>query len=152
MPTSLQARAVQLAYEGHQGTSKTKALIRSKVWFPGLDTAVDNAVRRCIPCQANTTRQHTEPLNMSNFRRGPWINLSIDFCGPLPSGQYLMVITDEDSRFPIVEVERCYTLLNRLFKSWTKYSAPMDILTLSKPTTARLSTAKSGKVFLRPAV
>ena len=58
MPTSLQARAVQLAHEGHQGTSKSKALINSKVWFPGIDTAVDDAVRRCIPCQANTTRQH----------------------------------------------------------------------------------------------
>ena len=67
MPTSLQARAVQLAHESHQGTSKIKALIRSKVWFPGLDTAVDDAVRCCIRCQANTTRQHTEPLNMSNL-------------------------------------------------------------------------------------
>ena len=106
VPTSLQARAVQLAHEGHQGISKTKALIRSKVWFPGIDTAVEDAVRRCVPCQANTTRQHAEPLNMSNLPRGPWINLSIDFCGPLPSGQYLMVITDEYSRFPIVEVVR----------------------------------------------
>ncbi|KAK2549500.1 hypothetical protein P5673_030044 [Acropora cervicornis] len=32
-----------------------------KVWFPGIDTAVDDAIRRCIPCQANTARQHTEP-------------------------------------------------------------------------------------------
>ena len=107
MPTSLQARAVQLAHEGHQGTSKSKALINSKVWFPGIDTAVDDAVRRCIPCQANTTRQHTEPLNMSNLPRDLWINLSIDFCDPLPSGQQVMVITDEYSRFPIVEVVGC---------------------------------------------
>ena len=106
IPTSLQARAVQLAHEGHQGTSKSKALINSKVWFPGIDTAVDDAVRRCIPCQANTTRQHAEPLNMSNLPRGLWINLSIDFCDPLPSGQQFMVITDEYSRFPIVEVVR----------------------------------------------
>ena len=106
MHTSLQARAVQLAHEGHQGTSKTKALIGSNVGFPGIDSAVDDAVRRCIPCQANTTRQDSEPLNMLNLPRGLWINLSIDFCGPLPSGQYLMVITDEYSRFPIVEVVR----------------------------------------------
>lgn len=26
---------------------------------------------------------------MSDLPRGPWLNLSIDFCGPLPSGQYL---------------------------------------------------------------
>ena len=71
MPTSLQARAVQLAHKGHQGTNKPEALIRSKVWLPGIDTAVDDAIRGCIACQANTTRQHTEPLKMSNFPRGP---------------------------------------------------------------------------------
>ena len=27
----------------------------------------------------------------------------VDFCGPLPSGEYLVVIVDEYSRFPIVE-------------------------------------------------
>ena len=107
MQTSLQATVVQSAHEGHQGTSKTKALIRSKIGFPGSDTAVDDAVRRCIPCQANTTRQHTEHLNMLNLPRVTWINLSIHFFGPLTSGQYLMVITDEYSRFPIVEVVGC---------------------------------------------
>ena len=40
IPASLQARVVQLAHEGHQGESKTKALTRSKVWFSGIDAAV----------------------------------------------------------------------------------------------------------------
>ena len=31
-------------------------------------------------------------------------NLSIDFCGPLPTGEYLMVVIDEYSRYPIVEI------------------------------------------------
>ena len=44
IPSSLQARVVQLAHEGRQGKSKTKALIRSKVWFPGIDAAVTEAV------------------------------------------------------------------------------------------------------------
>ncbi|XP_044180517.1 uncharacterized protein K02A2.6-like [Acropora millepora] len=44
---------------------------------------------------------------MSNLPRCLWINLSINFCGPLPSGQYLMVITYEYSRFPIVAVVGC---------------------------------------------
>ena len=34
------------------------------------------------------------------------LNLSVDFCGPLPSGDYLIVIVDEYSRFPVVEVVR----------------------------------------------
>ena len=53
MPTTLQKRAIELAHRGHQGITKTKALIRSKVWFPYMDAAVEDAVQRCIPCQAN---------------------------------------------------------------------------------------------------
>ena len=46
---------------------------------------------------------------MSNLPRGPWINLSVDFCGPLPSGQYLMFNTEDYSCFLIVEVVRITT-------------------------------------------
>ena len=34
------------------------------------------------------------------------MNVSLDFCGPLPSGDYLVVIVDEYSRFPVVETRR----------------------------------------------
>ena len=41
---------------------------------------------------------------MSEMPSKPWTNLTADFCGPLPSGDYLFVITDEYSRYPIVEI------------------------------------------------
>ena len=41
---------------------------------------------------------------MSELPRGPWECISIDFCGQLPSGEYLLVITDEYSRYPVVQV------------------------------------------------
>ena len=79
-------------------------MIRSKVWFPGINTAVESAVKHCIPCQANSNRREYEPLSMSELPPGPWQHLSIDFCGPLPSGESLLVITDEYSRYPVVEI------------------------------------------------
>ena len=130
MPSQLRTRAVQLAHEGHQGVSKTKALIRSKVWFPGIDTAVEEAVRQCIPCQANMNRKRTEPLNMTPLPRGPWLNLSIDFCGPLPSGHYLMVVIDEYSRFPMVEIIRSLTaetVVKAMDKIFCAYGYPETI-------------------------
>ena len=93
IPNTLQKRVVELVHEGHQGMSKTKALIRTKVWFPGIDAAVEDSVKRCIPCQANSTRRETQPLAMSTLPRGPWLELSIDFCGPLPTGEYLLVMS-----------------------------------------------------------
>ena len=106
VPRNLQHRVVELAHEGHQGICKTKALLCTKVWFPGVDTAAEEAVKRCIPCQANTTRREREPLSMSPLPRGPWSEINIDFSGLLPTGEYLLVIVDEFSRYPIVEVLR----------------------------------------------
>ena len=100
----LQHRIVQLAHEGHQGMSKTKSFIRSKVWFPYMDKAVEEEVSSCIPCQANTNRCTKQPLCMSELPRGPWLYLSVDFCGPLPTGEYLLVIVDEYSWYPVVEI------------------------------------------------
>ena len=54
VPRTLQYRVVELAHEGHLGTCKTKALLRTKGWFPGVDTAAEEAVNGFIPYQAVT--------------------------------------------------------------------------------------------------
>ena len=106
MPTRVQIRVIQLVYERHQWMNKTKALIRSKVWFPGIDRTTEAAVKGWIPCQANSNQRQMEPLNMTTLPTGPWVSLSIDFCGPLPSGEYLLTIINEYSRYPMVQVVR----------------------------------------------
>lgn len=50
IPKSLQKQVVDIAHEGHQGVIKTKALMREKVWFPELDSVVNDVCRQCIPC------------------------------------------------------------------------------------------------------
>ena len=103
-PKALQKRVVELAHEGHQGVVKTKSLLREKVWFPGIDKYVESVVKSCIPCQATVETKRLEPLQMSPLPSGPWKELSMDFCGPFPSGDYLMVVIDEYSRYPVVEI------------------------------------------------
>ncbi|CAC5382067.1 unnamed protein product [Mytilus coruscus] len=44
---------------------------------------------------------------MSELPDAPWTYLSMDFCGPFPSGHFLMVIMDEYSRYPVVETLNC---------------------------------------------
>ena len=106
IPSALQDKVIKLAHEGHQGINKTKALLRSKVWFPDMTAKAENAIRECIPCQANSNRRNIEPLAMSELPAGAWQNLSLDFCGPLPTGEILLVIQDEYSRYPVVEIIR----------------------------------------------
>ena len=43
IPRSLQQRVLELAHQGHQGIAKTKARLRTKVWWPGMSTEAENS-------------------------------------------------------------------------------------------------------------
>ena len=105
IPTELQSKAVDLAHVGHQGIVKTKRLLREKIWFPAIDSLAERRVRSCLACQATTSTPITpEPIISTPLPAVPWKTLSADFLGPLPTGELLLVVMDDFSRFPEVEI------------------------------------------------
>lgn len=104
IPTCLRQRIVDIAHEGHQGLVKTKSLLRAKVWFPYMDALVEDTVKSCDACSAVVKDERLQPLKMSELPDRPWQSLSADFGGPYPSGDYCLVVIDEYSRFPVVEL------------------------------------------------
>ncbi|XP_053685958.1 uncharacterized protein K02A2.6-like [Sabethes cyaneus] len=54
----------------------------------------------------------------------PWIDLAIDFLGPLPSGEYILVIIDYYSRYMEIEIMKRITAqetvkrLQKIFRTW----------------------------------
>ena len=130
IPSKLQNRVVALAHEGHQGMCKTKSLLREKVWFPEMDKLVERQLGQCIPCLAATQKNSKEPLRMSELPDGPWEKVDIDFCGPMPTGEYLLVLVDEYSRFPIVEIVKSITartISAKLDKIFAEYGIPLEV-------------------------
>jgi hypothetical protein len=104
IPDSLQRKVIELAYEGHKGVVKTKQLLRDKVWFPRINKQVEDICRQCIPCLACTPSNNQEPLLMTELPSTPWSRVSADFCGPFPTGEYLLFVIDDHSRYPVVEI------------------------------------------------
>ena len=68
------------------------------MWFPGIDKSVERKIASCIPYQASTNSSQCEPLKMF-----PWLQVSADFCGPLPTGEMVLVVLDAYSKYPEVE-------------------------------------------------
>ena len=97
---SLPHRVIQLAHEGHRGINKTKALLR--VWFPKIDAMVARLPEECIACKAADVSKPRQLLVMSDFPSRKWSHPWAHFYGPLSSGDYLLVIIDEYTRFPEV--------------------------------------------------
>ena len=103
MPAALHQQAIDLAHEGHQGIVKSKQLLRTKVWFPGVDAQMEDTINKCLACQANSPSHTQAPLKMTELPPYPWHSVAIDFYGPLPTGEYFLVCIDEHSRYPVVE-------------------------------------------------
>ncbi|XP_046841052.1 uncharacterized protein K02A2.6-like [Xenia sp. Carnegie-2017] len=131
IPESLREKVVNIAHEGHMGMSKTKALLREKVWFPRIDELVNEKVKSCLACQITTPVSEKEPLKMSELPRYPWKELSMDFgVAPTGTGEYLFVLYDDFSRYPIVEVIRstsAKTVIPCLDKILSEFGIPDTI-------------------------
>ena len=57
----------------------------------------------CSACQATYYTPWRDPLKPSPLPERPWQKIAMDFLGPLPSGQYLLVMIDEYTRYPEVD-------------------------------------------------
>ena len=103
IPENLHQRTLAIAHKRHQGIVKTKALLREKVWWPGMDRQIESLIKSCHACQV--TAQPTvkcEPLKMSEIPKSPWEVIALDLQGLYPTGDYLLVVIDYRSRYPIV--------------------------------------------------
>ena len=76
-------------------------VIREKVWFPGADKKVESCIL-CLACVPSTAQR--EPLSMTTLPSGPWMEAAVDLAGPFPSGEYPLVVIDDYSWFPEVDV------------------------------------------------
>lgn len=61
IPERLENRIIELAHTGHQGITKTKELLRSKVWFPNMTRKVEEYIKRCTTCIANSVKVRRDP-------------------------------------------------------------------------------------------
>ena len=78
-------------------------MLPRKYLFPAMNHRIDTVVSTCFNRQIATNTQHTEPAKMTKLPERPWETIETDFCGPFPSKEYALVITNQYSRYPEVE-------------------------------------------------
>lgn len=127
IPSKLRPVVLSLAHEGHPGSRMMKSHLRSSVWWPKLDQQVDEYVRNCRGCCLVSAPDAPEPMIRKTLPSGPWEDIAVDFMGPLPEGQYLLVVVDYYSRF--VEVKEMNSIsasdtIQELSVIFSRYGIP----------------------------
>ena len=69
-----------------------------------MDRIVEELVKSCDACLICTTESKREPLKMSLLPDGPWKEVSIDFAELSRKKGYLLIVIDDYSRCPVVDV------------------------------------------------
>lgn len=130
VPRSLRDRMLNLAHEGHPGRTKMQQRLRQTCWWPGMDDSVTRVVDSCAGCRLVSQPERPEPMQRRKLPDSPWVDVAIDFLGPLPSGDYLLVIIDYFSRYKEVEILRKITAsetANRLELIFVRLGYPRTI-------------------------
>lgn len=136
MPCSMRKQTLMLAHEGHQGIVKTKSRLRSKVWWPGIDKQAEKLCKACHNCQIVGQPMSPEHMTRKEMPENPWEDLAADLLGPLPTGEYILVVVDYFSRYFEVAVMRSITSSNVIDKfqdMFATHGLPYSIRTDNGP-------------------
>ena len=110
--------------------SKTKALLRTKVWWPGIDKDTENLISSC-----NSKDSSPEPLKPT-LMQNPWEKVHINLCGPIPIGESILGIIDSSSRWHeihIIKSTTSATTADKLYKTFTTHGFRYETITDNTP-------------------
>lgn len=139
IPLKLRQRILYAAHEGHPGIVAMKCRLRTKVWWPKMDDHAEKKIKACKGCTLVSFPSAPHPLKRREMPTGPWIDVAVDFMGPLPSGDHFFVIVDYFSRYKEIKIIKNVTstnTINLLKEIFSRLGFPVSI------------TADNGKQFV----
>lgn len=147
IPRSLRKRVLEELHSAHVGMSKMKGLARGYVWWPQIDSDIENIVRSCQSC-LQFQREPPKTINHPwEEPREPFQRVHIDHAGPF-KGQYFLLIIDAYTKwlevFPVRNVTSQVTI-ERLRETFSRFGLPVTLV--SDNGTA--FTSNEFKIFLK---
>lgn len=79
-------------HQTHLGVSRMKSLARGYVWWPDMDTDIENYVRRCDACQSSRPQPPIAPTHSWEVPKQPWSRIHLDFAGPFMGAMFLVLV------------------------------------------------------------
>ena len=103
IPSKYQQEVFSELQLNHPGMVRMKSLARLHVWWPNLDSDIEQTVRDCPDCHTN----HCKTLKVNNpwlWPTRPWQRLQVDFVGPFNRGMFLIMVEAKSKWMEVVPI------------------------------------------------
>ena len=111
IPPHGRAAVLRLLHEGHPGITRMKTLARRYVWWPGIDSELEDSVKHCSKCQEHQHLPAKAPMHPWEWPDRPWACIHIDYAGPIDDYagpiEGKMVLIMVDAHFLVVGGSSC---------------------------------------------
>lgn len=91
-----------------------KGRLRTKVWWPRIDKDAERSVKDCRGCTLVSAPNPPHPMRRRLLPEEPWVDVAVDFLGPLPSRDYVLILVDYYSRYKEIKVMRSITAIDTI--------------------------------------
>ena len=134
IPAALRPEMLKKLHDSHQGIVKTKQRARTTIYWPGLNSQIEDMVSKCSICQEFRESQPADPLMSHDIPNMPWSKIAADLFH-LRGDDYLILV-DYYSKFPEV-VKLSDTSSNTVIKEmkamFARYGIPNKVISDNGP-------------------
>jgi len=97
IPPKYRNRMLEELHETHQGICRTNAYARSYIWWPNLDSQIEEFLKSCESCQMFRNKPAHAPLHPWKFPARAWQRIHIDY--GMFDKKMLVIVIDSYSKW-----------------------------------------------------
>ncbi|XP_065091133.1 uncharacterized protein K02A2.6-like [Ochlerotatus camptorhynchus] len=106
IPSPLHKRCLEELHRGHRGIERMKAISRSYVYWPSLNSEIADYVKACLPCALTAkSPAAATPVPWHKPTR-PWQRVDVDYAGPIDGDYYLLTVDSFSKWLEVIRTRR----------------------------------------------
>ncbi|XP_015749841.1 PREDICTED: uncharacterized protein K02A2.6-like [Acropora digitifera] len=122
IPPQGREEVLNVLRESHPGIVSMKRLARSYVWWPKMDTRLEEKVKSCAISQSHQSKLPCSPLHPWEWPGRPWSRVHVDYPGPFMGKMFLLII-DAHSKWMDIHSVKSATSSMTIEKLRTTFAA-----------------------------
>lgn len=112
IPKELRNEMLDKIHSSHLGMVKCKSRAREVLFWPSMNSDIEEKVSRCAICAVNQPQNPKEPLIPTEIPDRPWSKIGVDLFEF--KGQHYLMSVDYFSKWPeINKLDKCHTIHER---------------------------------------